>query len=114
MRRSTAGSSWFAGFVVGTGGGFLLLEGPTLGLAILAAMAVLARLAGQAIAGAGGLLTGVGVIWVAALGRVKLTCTVDAGCEPGAIDGYLAVGAGFLALGILASLVALARSRRDG
>ena len=65
--------------VIGTGGGFLLLEGPTLGLAILAAMAVLVRLAGQATAGVGGLLIGVGAIWVAALGRVKLTCTVAAG-----------------------------------
>ncbi|HEX4897255.1 MAG TPA: hypothetical protein VFV53_02735 [Candidatus Limnocylindrales bacterium] len=114
MKRSTARSSWFAGLVIGTGGGFLLLEGPTLGLAILAAMAVLARLAGQAIAGAGGLLMGVGAIWIAALARVKLSCTVANGCEAPTIDGYLAVGAGFLALGTVASLVALARSRRDG
>jgi hypothetical protein len=114
MRQSTARSSWFVGFVMGNLGGFLLLEGPTLGLAILAAMAVLVRLAGRAIAGAGGLLMGVGAIWIALLGRVKLSCTIDAGCEPGAIDGYLAVGAGFLALGIVASLVALARNRRDG
>jgi hypothetical protein len=113
MRRSTPRSSWFAGLVVGTAGGLLLLEGPTLGLAILAAMAVLVRLAGQATAGVGGLLTGVGVIWLAALGRVKLNCTPAAGCEAGAIDGYLAVGAGFLAIGTVVSLVALARSRRD-
>ena len=113
MRQSTARSSWFAGFVIGTGGGFLLLEGPTLGLAILVAMAVLVRLAGQATAGAGGLLMGVGAIWIAALGRVKLTCTAAAGCTAPTIDGYLAVGAGFLAVGIVASLAALARSRKD-
>ena len=113
MRRSTARSSWFAGLVIGTGGGFLLLEGPTLGMAILAAMAVLVRLAGQATAGVGGLLIGVGAIWVAALGRVKLTCTVAAECEAPTIDGYLAIGAGFLALGVVVSLVALARNRRD-
>lgn len=113
MRRSSARSSWFVGFVIGALGGFLLLEGPLLGLAIIAATAVPARLAGQAIAGAGGLLMGMGVIWIAALGRVKLACTVEVGCEAPTIDGYLAVGAGFLALGVVASLAALARSRRD-
>jgi hypothetical protein len=40
---------------------------------------------------------GVGAIWIAALGRVKPACTVDVGCEAPPIDGYLAVGAGFLA-----------------
>jgi hypothetical protein len=80
----------------------------------VAVTAILARLAGQATAGAGGLLIGVGATWVAALGRVKLACTVDGGCEAPTIDGYLAIVAGFLAIGTVVSIAALARSRRDG
>ena len=112
MRRSTARTSWFAGFVIGILGGFVLLELPPLGLAIVAAAAVLSRKAGQAIAGASGLLVGLGLMWGATLGRVKLTCTNDVGCTAPSIDAYLTVAIVLLALGAAMSTIAFGRARR--
>lgn len=89
MKRATARTGWLAGLAVGMSGGFLALEGPLFGVAVLVAMAALAGLSGQLAAGLGGLLLGVGLVWIGLFGRLKLTCTAASGCEAPMIDAYL-------------------------
>lgn len=105
-------TSWLSGLLLGALGGFLLLEFPLFGLLLVVVGAILVSIAGQRSAGVGGLLAGVGALWVLVLGRVKLSCTAEAGCEAPTIDGYLVVGFVILAMGI-AVTIAAARSRSD-
>jgi hypothetical protein len=107
LKRATARTGWLAGLAVGMSGGFLALEGPLLGLALLVAMAALARLGGQLVAGLGGLLLGVGLVWIGLFGRLKLTCTAASGCEAPMIDAYLGLSVTFLVLGLATSGLAL-------
>ena len=114
MRQSTIRVAWLAGLALGTTGGFLLLEGPVIGVPLVVAGAVIVRAAGQALAGSGGLLVGVGTIWLVLLGRMKVTCDADGpsgSCVAPGIDGYLAVAAVVLAAGIGLTVVAVRRRR---
>ncbi len=104
----------FAGLTVGAISGILLLEWPPLGLLILVAYVVLARVARQALAGLGGSLIGVGAVWLVLFGRVKLSCdgTGPGGtCESPGIDAALLVALAVLLSGIGSWLLAARRAR---
>ncbi len=110
-RRSGAASSWLAGLVLGALGGFCLFVFPVVGVVVLTGAALLVLRKGATLPGASGLLMGLGGIWVAVFGRVKLTCQAADGCTSPSIAGYLAAAAVVLAVGIILSVVS-ARSRR--
>ena len=93
-------------------GGFLALESPLVGLALLISMAAVARLGGQLGAGLAGLLLGVGLAWIGLFGRLKLTCTAASGCEAPMIDAYLALSFGILVVGLATSGLAARRARQ--
>jgi hypothetical protein len=107
--------SWLVSLGLGVPAGFLLLEFPTAGLAIFAAAGVVVIRKGQAIAGIGGLLVGIGGTWFALFARIKLTCTWDPatgmGCVATGIDGYLAISAAIVAVGLGTSWLARHRTR---
>jgi hypothetical protein len=111
MTRSGARPSWLVGAGLSVPGGFLVLELPPAGLALVVASAIVIGIAGRMLAGAGGLLVGVGFTWIVAFGRVKLTCQPDS-CTAPTIDAYLAVSFAILAFGTVASAVSAVRARR--
>ena len=110
--RSGAQESWFAGLALGAGGGFLALEFPLLGLAILIATALIVWRRGRLGAGVGGLLVGAGGMWLALFGRVAIDCRVDAGCTAPDIGAAVATSVGVLAIGLGLSMLAAVRARR--
>jgi hypothetical protein len=106
-------AGWIPGFVVGVAGGLLTLEFPTLGWLIVAVFAIPAAIVGPRAAAIGGLLTGLGGIWLVLLGRVAITCQAtgeELGCHAPGIESWLAVGGAMLAIGIVLSMIALVRS----
>lgn len=111
-RRPGSMTSWLTGLTLGAGGGFLMLEFPTVGLAITVASIVIIWRSGSALAGAGGLLVGVGGMWFALFGRVALTCTEASGCEAPGIAIPVLIGAGLLATGLATSMASFAQARR--
>lgn len=110
--RSDRRTSWLSGLLLGALGGFLLLEFPLFGLLLVVVSGILVSIAGQRSAGLGGLLAGVGGMWLLVLGRVKLTCSAEGGCEAPTIDGYLVVAFVILAVGV-AVTIAAARPQGD-
>jgi hypothetical protein len=105
---------WIAGLVVGVAAGFATLELPTLGWLIVVVFAVLAAVMGPRAAALGGLLTGLGGIWLVLLGRVALTCQAtgdELGCHAPGIEPWLVVGAAMLASGLALTLIAGVRAR---
>jgi hypothetical protein len=104
MSRAGPRQSWLVGLGLGVPTGFLLLEFPIAGVLIFAAAGTVLAIKGQAMAGIGGLLVGVGLTWIVAFGRVKLTCHPDS-CTAPTIDAYLAVSFAILAFGTVASAV---------
>lgn len=114
MNRGTR-SGWFAGLVVGVTAGFATLEIPTFGWLLVVVFAVPAAIVGPRAAAIGGLLTGLGAIWLVLLGRVAVTCQArgdEIGCHAPGIEQWLAVGAGMLAIGLALIVVARKRSRQ--
>jgi hypothetical protein len=112
MTRTREG--WLAGVVVGMTAGFLTLEFPTLGWLLAVAFAVPAAVVGPRVAALGGLLAGIGAMWIVLLGRVALTCRAtgsDLGCQAPGIEGWLAFGGGMLSVGILLTVLGAWRSR---
>jgi hypothetical protein len=112
VERAHARSSWFVGLVLGTAAGFLLVEFPTAGLVIVVGSLVIVARAGRALPGLGGLLIGIGAVWIALFGRIKLTCTAETGCFAPSIETYVAASIALFATGLALSGVALARARR--
>jgi hypothetical protein len=107
-------SGWTAGLVVGVTAGLATLEIPTLGWLLVIVFAIAAVVVGPRVAAIGGLLTGLGGVWLALLGRVALTCQAagdELGCHAPGIEPWLAVGGAMLAAGIALTIVAGARAR---
>ena len=98
--------------MLGAASGFLFLEFPTAGLAVLAGAGVIVVRTGRGLAGIGGIFVGAGAVWVALFGRIKLTCTAEGGCFAPSIDTYLAVSVALLLIGLALSGLALVRARR--
>jgi hypothetical protein len=108
MSRSSV-RAWLAGAAVGAAAGLLALEGPAFGWPILVAFAVPAVLSRTRAAAIGGELLGVGLVWLALLGRVGLTCHPPDCLAPG-MEPWLAAGAA-MPLGGLVLTVRAARLR---
>ena len=115
---TSARRGWLAGLVVGGAAGFASLELGFFGWAIAAAFAVPALIVGPRLASISGLLSGSGVIWLALLGRVALTCRVidnDNGCRAPGIEFWLAAGAAQLVIGVALGVASLIlNDRRSG
>jgi hypothetical protein len=113
-RRARAG--WIPGFVVGVAAGFATLEFPTLGWLLVIVFGILAAILGPRIAAIGGLLTGLGSIWLVLLGHVAISCQAtgnELGCHAPDITPWLIAGGAMLAGGVALTLVAGGRARRD-
>ena len=107
-------AGWFPGLVVGVAAGFATLEFPTVGWLVVVVFAILAMIVGPRVAAIGGLLTGLGTIWLVLLGRVAITCQAPAGqigCSAPGIEQWLAVGGAMLAIGLALTIVATVRAR---
>lgn len=115
MSRARCG--WLSGVAVGVTAGFATLEIPSLGWLLVVAFALPAALVGPRLAAIGGLLAGVGGVWIVLIGRVALTCTAtdgELGCHAPGIEPWLAVGCAMLAAGLLLTIMAAIRSHRPG
>jgi hypothetical protein len=107
-------AAWFPGLVVGVAAGFATLEFPTVGWLVVLVFAILALVAGPRLAAIGGLLTGLGGVWLVLLGRVALECRVpdgEIGCQAPGIEPWLAAGGAMLAIGLVLTVVAAIRAR---
>ena len=116
MKRGQNRSGWFAGFVVGVAAGFATLEIPILGWLLVGLYAAGALVARRLLPGVGGLLTGVGVAWIALIGRVALTCRAtgsELGCQAPGIEGWLVFGFGILGGGLAITALAIVVGRRS-
>jgi hypothetical protein len=112
-RRNRSG--WIAGLVVGVTAGFATLEIPTLGWLLVVLFAIPTAIVGPRAAAIGGLLTGLGAVWLVLLGRVAITCQAtddELGCQAPGIESWLAVGAAMLAIGLALSVGEVVRARR--
>ena len=109
--RSGARTSWLVGLVLGALGAFALLEFPLAGAALTAVTLVLVARAGRAVAGVGGLLVGLGGMWLALFGRVALTCTEASSCFAPGIGSAVTISAAVLAVGAALSIVTAVRAR---
>ena len=109
-QRAGARSSWITGLVFGALGGFALFVFPVLGLAVLGGGGLLIVVKGRVLAGGAGAIVGLGGLWLALFGRVRLTCQSAEGCFSPGLDGPLSVSAVALAVGIVLTLVG-ARNR---
>ncbi len=91
-----------------------MLEFPIVGAAITAVAIVVIKRAGRAIAGIGGLLVGVGGLWLALFGRVALTCGtgIQTTCFAPDIGAAVVTSAAIGGLGVAVSIFAALRARR--
>jgi hypothetical protein len=108
---------WLSGVTVGVTAGFATLEIPSLGWLLVLAFAAPAAMSESRLASIGGLLTGLGGVWIVLLGRVALTCTAtgdELGCQSPGIASWLAVGGAMLGAGLLLTIMAAIRARRPG
>jgi hypothetical protein len=108
-------SGWIAGLTVGAAGGFLALEFPSLGWLILLVFAVPAAIVGPRATAIGGLLSGLGGVWLLLFGRTAITCQAtgeEIGCYAPGIETWVAVAAGILAIGLALTIVGSIRDRR--
>jgi hypothetical protein len=109
-------TAWLAFALLGILNSVLLLEFPPAGLLLLV-LAIVGMLwrppRGAAFAG---LVTGIGGTWTGLMARVKVSCEAfnavpGQGCEAPNIDGWVAIGAVILAIGMLVTLGVLLRGR---
>jgi hypothetical protein len=108
-------SGWIAGLAVGAAGGFASLEIPPVGWLIVILFAIPAAIVGPRAAAIGGMLTGVGALWLVLLGRVAITCNAtdgEIGCQAPGIEPWLAAGGAMLAVGVALTIVAIRQSKR--
>lgn len=113
MRR--VGRGWLSGLAVGAAGGFAALEFPPVGWFVIVGFTLPAVVVGPRIASVGGLLVGIGGVWIALLGRMALTCQAtgeDLGCHAPNLDPWLDAGAVMLAVGALLTIAAAVGARR--
>jgi hypothetical protein len=108
-------SGWLSGVVLGFAGGLLVLELGMFGLIfVVAAIALIVWKGPRGLAGAG-LVTGVGLVWSVLFARVGLDCTVflepGKGCGADNIWGWVAASIVFFVGGLLASALALQRTK---
>ena len=116
MIRSSR-SAWLAGLVVGAAAGFLAVEVPVAGGLFFVAFAVPALLVRPRLAALGGLLNGAGSALVLVLKLAVASCdTFDRqpgqGCTSPDLGEWFAAGVGMTAIGIVLTVLAVARSRR--
>lgn len=108
---------WLSGLAVGAGAGFATLVVPTLGwLLILAFLVPALLIPGSRLSAVGGLLIGLGVVWLLLLGRMALTCSVtdpnELGCHAPDMGPWLTTGGVLLGAGMLLTALAIGQSRR--
>jgi hypothetical protein len=110
--------TWLPGLLVGLTAGVITLVGPTLGWLLMAAFALPALLGRHRLPAFGGLLTGIGAIWLVLLGRMAIACPVrdpsELGCHAPGLDPWLTAGGVMLAAGLAVSALAFGRRRRRG
>jgi len=108
---------WLPGLAVGLTAGFATLSIPALGWLLVVAFAVPALIGRRRLAALGGLLTGLGAIWLLLLGRVALMCTArdpnEVGCHAPDLGPWLTLGVALLLGGLALTAVAVARDRGD-
>jgi hypothetical protein len=107
---------WLGGLAVGAAGGFASLEIPTLGWLVIAAFVVPAVIGGRRLASIGGLLVGIGGVWIALLGRIALTCQAtgdELGCHAPDLEPWLTAGAAMFGIGLFLTILATIRSRNS-
>lgn len=110
-------SDWFTGLVLGLASGLSILVAGFIGVVVAVAALVLIAWKGPRALALTGLVTGIGLVWTALFGRVWLTCDVlpqppGTDCEAGDISRWVAVAAGILIAGLIASWFAFRRTRR--
>ena len=109
--------AWLAGLVLGAVSGLGVLVAGIAGLTILVASVLLIIINGPRRLAAAGLMTGFGLIWTVLFARVALTCggPLDPGvstCVAGDLTVWIGASVGLFAVGLVASAVALQRTRR--
>ena len=114
--RPSPASGWLSGLTLGAVGGFAVLELGVLGVGVVAAALGLIAWKGPRLLAAGGLVTGIGVVWTVLFLRVQLTCgpgapLPESGCVSEDLTAWI-VGSGALLLGGLAASTAALRSNR--
>jgi hypothetical protein len=110
-------SDWLAGLVLGFASGVCVLIGGFIGIIVLAAALLLIAWKGPRSLALTGLVSGIGLAWTVLLGRVWLTCDVlpqppGTQCESGDTSAWAAAAVGMLVAGLIASALALGRTRR--
>jgi hypothetical protein len=112
-----ARSDWFAGLVLGSASGLCILVAGFIGIAVLAAALLLIAWKGPRTLALTGVVAGIGLVWTVLFARVWLTCDVlpqppGECCESGGISLWVAAAVGILVAGLVATVLALRRSRR--
>lgn len=115
MRDRRAGA-WLAGLVLGAVSGLGVLVAGIMGVIILVAAILLIVIHGPRRLAAAGLVTGLGLIWTVLFARVALTCggPMDprlGTCSGGDLSGWIAASVTLFSVGLVASALALQRTR---
>jgi hypothetical protein len=110
-------TAWLAFALLGALATVVLLEFPIAGLVLL--ILALGGIALRPPRGAAltGLILGMGATWTLLMVRVKVSCeafnaVAGQGCEAPGIGGWILVGLGMLAVGVLATIAVVASGRR--
>ena len=106
--------NWLAGLVIGVCSGFLVLIFPTLGVLLIGVGLIGILRARPRVAGASGLLVGIGAIILALLAQAQLACQAfdaapNQGCEAPDLTAYVVLAGGLSVAGLLGSVVAVRR-----
>ena len=114
--RTGRRSDWFAGLVLGLASGLCILVAGFIGITVLAAALLLIAWKGPRSLALTGLVSGIGLGWTILFGRVWLTCDVlpqppGTECDSGGISPRVVAALGIAVAGLVASALALRRSR---
>ena len=106
--------NWLAGLVMGVCGGFLVLLFPIMGVLLIGLGVIGILRARPRLAGASGLLLGIGAIILTLLAQAQIACEAfdaapNQGCEAPDITSYVVLAGGLTVAGVLGSVVALRR-----
>lgn len=110
-------SDWFAGLVLGSASGVCILVAGFIGITVLAAALLLIAWKGPRTLALTGVVSGIGLVWTVLFARVWLTCDVlsqppGESCESPGISLWVVAALGILIAGLVATVLALWRSRR--